>query len=305
MKTYEEIAAAAVRRGEELRRQRRKRVGAALCALVFVLAGTVAFTLGRGLPKAKTGGEPVEELATESAGLPTLAGATSAVTQEAPTSDGSVPSPRAASPEELTPGRWPDTVEGHSDYGSGGNEAPTLSPAVPAGEKLAVTFTGENFRAEAEAYLRDRAEGIKNELAASGVAVTDFRVDPNAYCHLRLTDAGAEIDRSWLDALCYSGDEVVAILSLHWEDGKIYCTPAFGGPWFPAFSAFLRENRGEGLRFLWIGNLEFVVSPSGVVNPMGYEIYPEALVGLQNPYLALDYDEITYTPAASAVWSEE
>ena len=295
MKTYEEIALAAVRRGEELRRQRRRRVGALLGVFVLALAGTAVFTLGRRLPTTEVP-LPGEETVNESIGEQSYAAPTSAELATVAPADGSMPSTWAANPADLTPGQWPDTVEGHSDVRSGGVETPTVSPAVPEGEKLPVTYTGEDFRAEAEAYLQDREEGIKNELASSGVGVTDFRIDFCPYCHLRLSDAGAEIDLSWLDALCYSGDDVVAILSLHKEDGQIYCTPAFGGPWFPAFSAFLRENRGEGVRCLWIGNLEYVVSPGRVVNPLGYEIYPEALVGLQNPYLALDYDEITYVP---------
>ena len=128
---------------------------------------------------------------------------------------------------------------------------------MPTGFRI----TGEAVTdADAEAYFSENLGGILSSLSASGVAVGDAHVVYPGYCHMNLGKTG-EVRANYRDYLLYSGETLVSIVTLYREEGEIHASPAFGGPWFADYAAFLRAHRGEGLLFFYDGFRELALTP--------------------------------------------
>ena len=93
-----------------------------------------------------------------------------------------------------------------------------------------------------------------------------------------------------------SPSDMIAIVTLTKENGALSATPAFGGPWFADYNAFLRRHKGETLVFVYAGWAELVLTPDGgVYNPQGTDV-SRYLEGVENPYAIFQCDAASYVP---------
>ena len=177
-------------------------------------------------------------------------------------------------------------------------------PAVPAvsGAKPGVRITGEKITdAEAKAYFAENT-WIVSALSSSGVPSDNLRFSDKGYCHVSYDGTEGkqlEVRQNFRDYLVYNNGKLVTIVTLTKENGKLSATPAFGGPHFDDFNAFLQKHKGEELLFVYAGWMEIVITPDGeCVNPQGYDISKD--YGLNdlgvNPYSYFYCDAATYTP---------
>ena len=158
---------------------------------------------------------------------------------------------------------------------------------------------------QAKAYFKENLPWLQSALSASGVSADDLRVSERGYGHVffeNFANSGKQtpvcaIRQNFRDYPVWNGDELVAIVTLVKENGKIYATPAFGGAWFRDFGAFLNEHKGEKLLFLYFGGqTEFVLTPDGKVrNPQGMELVPD-FGSITQPYAFFYCDEAVYVP---------
>ena len=104
-----------------------------------------------------------------------------------------------------------------------------------------------------------------------------------------------EIRQNFRDYLMYNGDELIAIITLVKENGKIYGTPAFGAPWFKDFNETLQKHSGQKLLFVYAASLEVVILPdNSYFCPTGYEIGVE--FGTDDRYQMLYHEKAIYVP---------
>ena len=162
-----------------------------------------------------------------------------------------------------------------------------------------IKFVGERLTdEEARLYFEENSAWIRNALGESGVQVNDFRILDKGYPHINYEGGGKELEvrQNFRDYLAYSGDQLVAIITLVKEDGKLYATPAFGGPWFDSYNELLKAHAGEKLIYLYYGITEVVLLPDGsAVNPMGYSV-KQFFEWVKDPYAWFFNEEVVYVP---------
>lgn len=199
-----------------------------------------------------------------------------------------------------------ETKPGRNDGlgGSYGGAHGACIPVVPAatGAKPGVKVTGEKITdAEAKKYFEENT-WIVSSLSSSGVPADNLKFSEKGYCHVSYDGTEGkqlELKQNFRDYLVYNNGKLVAIVTLTKENGKLSATPAFGGPHFDDFNAFLQKHKGEELLFVYAGWMEIVITPDGeCVNPQGYDISKD--YGLNdlgvNPYSYFYCDAATYTP---------
>lgn len=296
MKTYEELARGALARAQKERSAKKKRNKIIALSLGIVFAVGAAVILARAikppvqLPSPETppfvsqAGEATgtvpasllpETVFSEVTALPPVSQEPSSVRHAAE------PTLTEPVPESVTA---PVTVLPSDGYAGGEETAPISNDGF--------VYTGEKISdAEAAVYFAENEGHIVGSLAASGVNTENARINDRGYCHMNL-GAAPEVRLNFRDYLVYSGDTLIAILTLYKENGQLYCTPAFGGPWFADYAAFLEKHRGETLYYYYYGIQELILTPQNeVINPLGYEASPEA------PDLStLICPEIAYVP---------
>lgn len=132
-----------------------------------------------------------------------------------------------------------------------------------------IKFSGvENILTNEEAYqhLENRKAGIIEELNASGVEVKDLTFTKQGYSHIRTGDKGNTLACDWRNFLGFNEDgRLVVILDVNKDSSGIHDFIAFGGPWFPEYEKFLKEHAGEELVYLYVGDVEAVVTPDNTV----------------------------------------
>lgn len=192
----------------------------------------------------------------------------------------------------------PATHEPVLAYGgdTAGGAAWVNIPALPADRTI--VETGEPITdAEAQAYFAAHRASLASSLAASGVETAGLTVAPRGYCHVSYdgSEGGRlELRRNFRDYLVYSGDRLIAIVTLTKENGEITATPAFGAPWFDAYARLLAQHRGEALVYVYAGYAELILTPDdAVLSPMGTEGAARYLEGVEHPY------QLFYAPAAA------
>ena len=127
-----------------------------------------------------------------------------------------------------------------------------------------------------------------------------MRYADHGYCHVSYDGTEGkpfEMHRNFRDYLVWnSKGELIAIVTLTKENGALSATPAFGGPWFADYNAFLRRHKGETLVFVYAGWVELVLTPDGgVYNPQGTDV-SRYLEGVENPYAIFQCDAASYVP---------
>ena len=200
-------------------------------------------------------------------------------------------------PTETTTAAPKDGSGGVSEWSGG-----PMIPAVPAvtGAKPGVKVVGEKITdAEAKAYLAENT-WVGSALAASGVSFEDITYSETGYCHVSYDGTEGiqlEVRQNFRDYLAYSDSgKLIAIITLTKENGKLSASPAFGGPWFDRYAAFLKGHKGEKLLYVYAGWMEIVITPDGkCYNPQGSDV-SAYMEGLENPYAYFYSEAATYTP---------
>ena len=183
---------------------------------------------------------------------------------------------------------------GDGSFGIGG----PMIPALPADRTI--RETGEAITdEEAAAHFRENT-WLQSALTSSGVNADGIRFAEHGYCHVSYDGTQGksfEVRRNFRDYPVWNGSgELIAIVTLTKENGALSATPAFGGPWFGDYNAFLRQHRGEALVFVYAGWIELVITPDNkVVNPQGTDV-SRYLAGVENPYEIFKCDAATYVP---------
>ena len=198
---------------------------------------------------------------------------------------------------------------------SGGDSPLSALPEKKAREQL--VRSGEKLTdKQAQSYFKENLSWLQSALSASGVPAENLHVSARGYCHVTTelaatpqTDvtsgeiaAGGSmpvcaLHQNFRDYPVWNENELVAIVTLVSENGELYATPAFGGPWFSAFGDFLNMHKGEKLLFLYFGGqAEYVLTPDGKVrNVQGQELAPD-FGGIENPYDFFYCPEAIYIP---------
>lgn len=199
-------------------------------------------------------------------------------------------------PDVTTTAAPKDGSGGVSEWSGG-----PMIPAVPAvtGAKPGVRAVGEKITdAEALAYLHENT-WIGSALAASGVPAEDITYSDAGYCHVSYDGVEGkplEVRQNFRDYLAYNDGKLVAIITVTKENGKLSASPAFGGPWFGKYDAFLKGHKGEKLLYVYAGWMEIVITPDGkCYNPQGSDV-SSYMEGLENPYAYFYSEAATYTP---------
>lgn len=157
---------------------------------------------------------------------------------------------------------------------------------------------------EAAAFLAERLPAIREELRANGVAAEALRIPEKGYSHVRTGDNGNELILYAKDYLIYDGETLVGIYELIKDaDGSLGGGLSWGGPWFPEYQAFLEAHRGEALVYLYVGDVEAILTPDGrIVTPLSVTEGVNALRSVIVPEEQAQYyeffrrEENTYTP---------
>ncbi|MCR5150794.1 MAG: hypothetical protein K6B52_06175 [Clostridiales bacterium] len=175
-----------------------------------------------------------------------------------------------------------------------------MIPATPAavGAKPGVRITGEKITdSQAKEYF-NKNTWIVSSLASSGVSTDNLMFSENGYCHISYDGTEGkqlELRQNFRDYLVWNNEKLVAIVTLTKENGEINATPAFGGPHFDDYNAFLQKHKGEKLLFIYAGWMEIVITPEGeAVNPQGYDM-SGYFDGADNPYEYFYFEDATFT----------
>lgn len=184
------------------------------------------------------------------------------------------------------------------DYGGiSGEGSGFFIPALPKDRTIKVT--GEEITDEEAKEYFAKNKSIENALSASGVKTDNLRISEKGYCHVSFSgkiNESFELRQNFRDYLAFSGDKLVAIITLVKENGKIYDTPAFGAPWFESFGKMLSQYKGQELVFVYAGSAyEIVVTPDNrYFNPCGYELGVE--FGFEDIYKTFYHKKAIYVP---------
>lgn len=302
------------------KRKRRTAVGVSVLTLALLLTGAVTAqqlglfpTRAQGEPDtgttAATVGQPETSAMTtgQAASVPqTQTATTNGVDAQTATTANCTTTPQSTTRtplygQEITTNGYsvaqPPKEESGGD-GYGGNIGGVRIPALP--QDRTIQFTGEAITdEEAAAYFKENT-WLQSALGSSGVDADGMHYADHGYCHVNYDGTEGkplEVRRNFRDYLVWNGKgDLIAIVTLTKENGALSDTPAFGGPWFSDYNAFLKEHRGEALVFVYAGWMELVLTPDGgVYNPQGTDV-SRYLEGVKNPYEIFRCDEASYTP---------
>ncbi len=186
--------------------------------------------------------------------------------------------------------------------GSGGTYGGVNIPATPdiAGAKPGVKATGEKITdEEAKAYFEENKTSIVSSLSASGVPADNIKISDKGYSHVSYDGTEGkqlELRQDFRDYLVYNGDDLVAIITVTKENGRLSSSPAFGGAWFNDYAAFLKNHKSEKLLYVYAGFMEIIITPDNkCFNPQGSDV-SEYMRGVDNPYEYFYAEGATYTP---------
>ena len=185
-----------------------------------------------------------------------------------------------------------------NNAGIGENDDGSNIPATQ--QEHTIYIVGEEITdSEAQRYFDENYIGITSALNASGVSADDLRFSEKGYCHVLFNgteNTRLEIRQNFRDYLAYSGDRLVAIITLTKENGEIHNSPAFGAYWFDSYNETLQNHKGEKLVFVYIGNsMELFIAPDGhYYNPMGFELGVD--FGSDDIYSMFYHEKAVYIP---------
>ncbi len=200
---------------------------------------------------------------------------------------------------ETTSPQVTDLPPDEGSYSQGGDViGGWFIPALPFDREI-VTVGEEITDAEAKAYFEQNGDGIIASLSSSGAATDSITISEKGYCHVNYDGTEGksfEVRQNFRDYLLYSGDKLIAIITLYKENGEIFNTPSFGAKWFDDYNAYLENHKGEELVYVYAKWFEIIVAPDNTYyNPMGLDVVPY-LGGVEKPYEMFYHESAVYMP---------
>ncbi len=307
MKTDREMTEAILAEVHRRNREKKKRASVLVAVLVVALAVMAAVAARQaGLFPPRAGGELTEaamdaqtpsDAQQQTAQVPETSGDGAVATTEgtAQTTNGITTTQVLTTAPTTTQGASAANQSGGDEYG--GPVGGVRIPALPADRTLQYTYTGEAITdEEAAAYFKENT-WLQSALASSGEDTDGLHYAEHGYCHVSYDGGTLEVRQNFRDYLVWNGKgDLIAIVTLTKENGSLSATPAFGGPWFGDYNAFLQQHKGEALVYIYAGWMELVITPDNkVVNPQGTDV-SQYLAGVENPYEIFKCDAATYVP---------
>lgn len=223
------------------------------------------------------------------------------------TSDSStnaVPAVNAAPAEKSSDNKSTDKSATEMNKGVGaestGDGYSCGGPFIPAVPKSKIKVNGEKLTdAEGAKYLEENKGSLVSSLSQSGVTADNIKICEKGYGHVSYDGSTMDYlnyNQNFRDYLVYNGNDIIAIVTLWKENGKIYSSPAFGAPWFKNYASFLRAHKGQSLLYVYAGYAEIIITPDGkAYNPQGLDV-SVYLEGIDNPYNYFYSEGAVYTP---------
>ena len=332
MKTYDEMTAAVIEKGDELLKKeqiKNKKIGrtAVICAVCAVAVAVTAFavpgikgTLSDIIPqvhgeeKKQTGENQInvskpadenqntEELTDAEGVLPEYPNnaAPSNPALSTVTDNSGNPNPN----ETVTAGAEPGTEIYGGDGGqmSGGNIGGICIPCMPFVEGF--DFTGEKITdEEAVKYFNDNTDYFTSSLTSSGVNTDGITMSQKGCCRVMyegIEGKKAEVRQNFRDYFIFNGSgDIIAICTFTKENGILSPNLAFGAPWFETFKNTLEAHKGEELLFVFPKNIDIILTPGGeAFTLLGHEINAADYFGndIAAAYKRLYTPEAVYVP---------
>lgn len=163
-----------------------------------------------------------------------------------------------------------------------------------------IRVTGEEIRdEEAKEYFQENKEKVLSVYSNENDDGNSIEISDRGYFHITYMEDdehGFEIRQNYRDYLVYNGRELVGIITLYKEKGKIYDTPSVGGKWFENYDSFLKSHSGEKLLYIYIGMTEIIITPDNLCyNPFGLDI-ASFFEGIENPYDVFYNEKAVFVP---------
>ncbi len=120
---------------------------------------------------------------------------------------------------------------------------------------------------EAYAYIQENLASWESSWRAwnDTTGAEHFRISPTGYSHVRTGGSGNELILNARDFLIYDGDKLFAIATVIKEPDRISGSPMWGSEWLPKYQAFLEAHRGEALVYLYVGDVDAILTPDGQI----------------------------------------
>lgn len=302
MKSSDEMMESLLSRREEYEisrlksRRRLQRIAVISACAALVVVGSAA-AIRAGLTKEEPAARPPEALKGPDSGAPTAAGTRNGTLTYAPvvigTQDGGEDVPGSDEEGGNAPAETaiftPGGENGEGDVSEPSDDVGTQYfniPVLPATN--GIDFVGEEItEAEAKAYFAENLPSIVSSLAASGVETDGLRISERGAVHIRYNGAEGEkltADLGWRDYYAYSGDTLVAVVTLTKENAKLYSSLSFGAPSFEKLGAFFSDHAGEKLIFVYAGACEIILAPDGTALTFDGTDLSTFFGGLDDPY---------------------
>lgn len=163
-----------------------------------------------------------------------------------------------------------------------------------------IKVTGEEIKdEEVKEYFQENKDRIISVYSDDNEDENSIKISDQGYFHITYTEDDEnnfEIKQNYRDYLVYSERELVGIVTLYKEKGKIYDTPSVGGKWFENYDAFLKSHTGEKLLYIYVGMTEIIITPDNTCyNPLGLDV-TSCFEGIENPYDTFFNEKAVFVP---------
>lgn len=284
MKNYNEIAESVLSRRDEYNKKqnakRRQVIRISSAAVCFIAVVAVCMTVGKSVFSNK----PVIS--------PDVSSTQNTSTQQPTTQPVSTTTATAVNQQI-------ETIPNDGGFASGGDLSNWFCiPALPFDQSI--ELTGEAITDdEAKEYFDKNKASIFGSLSASGIDAGSMTISEKGYCHVAYNGTEGkcfEIRQNYRDYLVYSGDRLVAIITLWKENGEIFNTPSFGANWFKDYNSYLEQHKDEELVYVYAGWFEIIIAPDNTYfNPMGMDA-SKYIGHVENPYELFYHESAVYVP---------
>lgn len=191
--------------------------------------------------------------------------------------------------------------DGLAGEGNGGLNVP-LSPVSD------ILFNGSDLTDnEGYGYLCENYGSIKSSLSASGVPVSDMKISEHGFRHIKCenkTSADYEetldlteysVNQGFRDYLIYNGEALVSIVTVTKdEDGHIGSSISFGADdYYRSFDKFIKQNAGKEIIFLYVGNIEVLLTEDYAPFSVGHNVSP-LFENMRDPFNAFYSESVVY-----------
>ena len=105
------------------------------------------------------------------------------------------------------------------------------------------------------------------------------------------------VNQGFRDYLVYNGDTLVSIVTVTKDDdGRISSSVSFGADdYYRSFDKFIKQNAGKEIIFLYVGNIEVLLTEDYAPFSVGHNVSP-LFENIRDPFEAFYNEDIVYVP---------